>query len=365
MRQGRKKATFQKMVTNHGAENGDICLLEGEPWIQPSEMKAMQQQIVDSCCSTIYDEFIQCYAGYAVDEVNNLNTNVVNNNPNKVKPTIYANSPADKSCGWSNGKGSRFLMAKIAALKAGYSYAAAVAYAQAEYDKFLKKLLLTKLIIKIILEADSGKTIPNHGTKITETQEHIDDLTKGVGSARNVTVFPMSKYCEWKIVVVPPGGQLVLDFKGERGNCGNVTVYKEDSTTKDKTKIRVWNYNLPGSARYADKNAKRVFNGDENKSTTFYIHNDNGEFKLTASCNINRKLAQSETMHLFTLAFQWEAGMAYQPSSPRSINLLILYPTSTRSRSRCAIVRPVWERVMLKHSALRLILIQLIHCGQG
>ena len=53
-------ATFQKMVTNHGASDGGIHLLD-DNILEPEHLRDLQQMIIDSCCSLVYDEFLQCY----------------------------------------------------------------------------------------------------------------------------------------------------------------------------------------------------------------------------------------------------------------------------------------------------------------
>jgi len=81
----------------------------------------------------------------------------------------------------------------------------------------------------------------------------------------------------------------VLDFEGNSANCGNVSIYKG---SKDN-KIGVWNWNLPGSWGYTNGNNQRVINGDEDQPTTFWIHNDNGEYTITSSSNGNQNLDES------------------------------------------------------------------------
>jgi len=280
-----KPATFQKMVTNHGDSTGKIVTLEGSSWLKPEELKSMQQAIIDSCCSTVYDEFLQCYPGYSVDAARSLN--------NRGKATIYANAPADRSSTWSNNiNGSVYLAAKINALKAGKSYPAAVAAAQSAYDQFIRQIRSAKAAWKQELQDDAS--IPNRDTLLGAVTKTLEDLDKGIGKSRNVTVHPMKTYCEWKEFVIPPGGQLVLEFEGDRKNCGNVTVNIVDPVS-GVVKEHSFNWNIPGSWRYSPGKERRVINGHPTLATTVKVHNDNKGpgFTMTGSVNHNNALAQS------------------------------------------------------------------------
>jgi hypothetical protein len=281
-----KKATFQKMVFNHGDTTGDICLL-GNSVLKVNDLRKMQQNIIDSCCSKVQDEFLQCFAGFGVDEMSE-------NLDSKNKATIYINSSADTTSSWSPGGATvdTYLAAKIASLAAGDDYPDAVVKAKLAYDNFLKDL-----VEKSHQRAQQWREkIPWHWypigggwhrkwspqeieDKIKEAKKDSTDQAKGICHSRNVTVTPFTEYCESVKYVVPPGGRLELKFKGDKKNCGNVSVYKE---SKDN-KIGEWNWNVPGSQGHQNGFEKRVINGDSAATTTFLVHNDDGVHTVTAS----------------------------------------------------------------------------------
>jgi hypothetical protein len=288
-----KQSTFQKLVFNHGKPSGAINLL-GQDTLRVADLRQMQQKIIDSCATTMYDEFLQCYGGHAVDEMKNLET--------RNKATIYANSSADKACSWSPRTGvDRYLSAKIASLAAGNSYPDAVVAAKLAYDQFLQNAINNEAARLAQINARINDAIINGDFDLADSlivvQQRsinlINTWNAAICKSRNVTIAPMKEYCEWKRYVVPPGGQIVIEFKGSRKGCGNVTVYREDPVTGQRVKVRVWNWNLPGSLRYVTGNNQRVINGDESNSTAFWIHNDNGEFTITVSANGNQNLPQS------------------------------------------------------------------------
>ena len=285
-------ATFQKMVTNHGASDGSINLLGAEK-LTPTELKNLEQQIIDACCTTMYDEFLQCYGGYVVDELANLD--------NKNKTTIYVNSNADKKTGISTDKQVHsYLAAKIAALTSGLSYPQAVVAGKIGYDNFLNNKANEAQQEANAWAASSPGYFTIDGVRTYMDQAAINQqvqawlawkakLLDRICESKNNIVTPMKAYCEWKEYVVPPGGQLVLDFSGDPANCGNVTVYKGNKNNK----VGSWNWNIPGSRRFEEGNSRRVINGDENSTTTFWVHNDNGAFRLTSSSNGNHNLDES------------------------------------------------------------------------
>lgn len=281
--QSGKTATFQKMVTNHGKADGTIHLL-GNKTLKPSDLKNWQQPIIDSCCTVVKDEFLQCYGGHSVDAMLGMES--------RNKATIYVNSNSDKETGHSpHGETHHYLQGKIDALGEGKSYEDAVVAGKLAYDAYLQRMIDTAHV-----RAQAWRNnmhLPNAAQNLAYWVADSTSRAGKICKSRNVTITPMKEYCEWKRYVVPPGGQLVVDFKGDRKGCGNVSVYSECPVTGQKTKVRVWNWNLPGSLRYAAGNSKRVINGDMTQPTAFWIHNDNGEFDISVSANGNQTLAQT------------------------------------------------------------------------
>jgi hypothetical protein len=263
-------ATFQKMVTNHGASNGDICLL-GDNVITPEHLKDEQQRVIDSCCRTVYDEFIECYGGHVVDAVSTLDE--------MSKATIYANSNANDQPGYSPHDAVHpYLQEKINALDSGKSYPDAVVRAKLAYDEYLEGLLAE--IHNYLDYLRAHDTIPDRDQQVTDWVADSTDIANAICKSRNVTIVPFTHYCQWRKFVVPPSGQLVIDFSGGSNSCGNATVYRENPVTGEKIKVSVWNWNHPGSFGYIPGNEKRVINADFTDITTFWIHNDNDTSRL-------------------------------------------------------------------------------------
>ena len=279
-----KPATFQKMITNHGEADGDICLLNKNV-LKPDEVKNMEQAIIDSCCSNMYDELLECYAGTTVDVLSTLN--ILN------KATIYVNSNSDKNCGYSpHDSVHPYLQAKINMLKAGFPYPKAVDSARKAYKKYLQYLI--DYAHWAANWYRNHPTYPNADSLRDKWVKDSTDLANALNSTRNVILTPMKKFCEWKEFVIPPGGQLVLEFEGDDENCGNVTVNVVDPVT-GVVKTIVFNWNIPGSAGYSPGNNKRVINGDPNKSTTVRVHDDNNGagYTLKVSSDATQSLPQS------------------------------------------------------------------------
>jgi len=279
-----KNSVFQKMITNHGAASGNIHLLDHNE-LNPADLRSMQQPIIDSCCSLVYDEFLQCYGGYSVDSMRLMNA--------RKKAKIYANSNADHQSGHSpHNRVHPYLVEKINALDSGLDYEDAVVAGKMGYDNYLRQTMMNAH-----LRAQWFRTHPGAPNAAQQLANAVADSTRRANkicSSRNVVITPMNEYCQWEKYVIPAGGQLVLDFsEGDELSCGNVTVYKEDSATKEKTKVKVWNWNLPESYRYTEGNERRVINGDSTKKTTFWVHNDNSEYVITAEVDGLRTLNES------------------------------------------------------------------------
>jgi len=264
-------ATFQKMVTNHGEEDGDICLL-GDSVLKPSHLKDLQQKVIDSCCRTVYDEFLQCYGGKVVDELESLD--------NKNKATIYINSNANDQCGYSpHDTVHPYLEAKINSLDTGSSYPDAVVNAKLAYDQYLQTLVDN--CHQRLMEWRAPPPHPDAPVQIGLWLADSTELANAICKSRNVTIVPFTHWCQWQEFVVPPGGQLVVNFSGNSNSCGNASVYRQNPSTGEREKVKVWNWNHPGSYRYYEGNQQRAINGDENASTTFWIHNDNDTSRLS------------------------------------------------------------------------------------
>jgi hypothetical protein len=208
------------------------------------------------------------------------------------KATIYVNSNADKETGYSpHGETHHYLQGKIDALGERKSYEDAVVAGKIAYDAYLQSMIDTAHV-----RAQAWRNnmhLPNAAENLANWVADSTKRAEKICKSRNVTITPMNEYCEWKRYVVPPGGQLVVDFKGDKKNCGNVTVYQEDPSTGEVTKKKVWNWNLPNSLLYLTGNNRRVINGDVDTATAFWVHNDNGQYTITVSARGNQDLAES------------------------------------------------------------------------
>jgi hypothetical protein len=276
-------ATFQKMITNHGEADGDICLL-GDDVLKPDHLVDEQEKIIDSCCRTVYDEFIQCYGGKVVDALKSID--------NANKATVYGNSNANDQCGYSPHDAVHpYLQAKINSLDTGASYPDAVVNAKLAYDQYLQTLI--NECHQALMEWRAPPPDPEAEEQIALWTADSIKLANAICKSRNVTIVPYTEYCQWQEFVVPPGGQLKVNFQGKANSCGNATVYKENSATGEKTKVKVWNWNHPGSYRYAEGNNQRVINGDLTGKTTFWIHNDNDTSRLTVEVLGSRPFNES------------------------------------------------------------------------
>jgi len=287
-------ASFQKMVTNHGNPDGSISLLEKEA-LAMTDLKDMQQKIIDSCCTLVMDEFTQCFGGYGVDTMSTLDT--------KNKATIYANSAADHIIAYGpEGEVTPYLQGKINSLQNGDDYEDAVVAGKMAYDEFLRDLIDTTQnileeldnLLNNAIAAEEWNQAFEIMKLIIEVNDFKEDLSNAICKSRNVTVTPFNEYCQLQKYVIPPGGQLVLDFEGENQHCGNVTIYWIDSVT-GAIKYKVFNWNIEGSSGYSGNNKRRVVNGGEGGPTTFWVHNDDGTFKVTASANGNQDLPEDNS----------------------------------------------------------------------
>jgi len=264
------QATFQKMVTNHGAPDG-INLL-GSKKLKPDHLRDIQQPIIDSCCTTVFDEFLQCYGGNTVDEISNMN--------DRNKATIYINSNANNTTGVSpHGQAHPYLLGKINTLDTGGSYERAVVNGKLAYDSYLQGLV-NRATTQAQLWRNSPPETPDRVRQAGLWAADSARLAAKICKSRNVTIVPFTYWCQWQEFVVPPGGQLKVDFEGKSNSCGNVTIYKVDPETGEIVKVKVWNWNHPGSYRYYEGNNQRAVNGDVTGSTTFWIHNDNDTSRL-------------------------------------------------------------------------------------
>lgn len=296
-----KKATVQKMVSNHGEDGLGFNTNNGTDHVSPTELRDWQQVLIDSCCDFLFDEFTQCYGGDMVDGLKGLD--------DKNKTEIHGNSAAGGgSCGWGDESGSPYLMEKIKQLRDSADYEDAVRSAKGRYESWLDTLRdeadsMLALIDSIRNSLPPGDPdLPELDSIRQEWQDLLDDLTDSLNDPPPSFVrYIFKEYCEWKKIVVQPGGQFKLTFKGT-GGCGNVSVYCElpDGT---KRRIKVWNWNLPGSNGYTAGNNERVFNADPTGNGIYWIHNDNGEFSVTVEPLKTQTLPESPSNQSFFAGF--------------------------------------------------------------
>ncbi|MFQ5500110.1 MAG: hypothetical protein ACE5FH_10620, partial [Candidatus Zixiibacteriota bacterium] len=294
-----KKSTLQKLITNHGAPGGINML--GNEVLDGGTFRSYQQKCIDSCCAFLFDEMVQCYGGNVADSLRSID--------DKGKTEIKVNSGAGNVLHWSTAEDALFLRVKLDSLAAGRTYDEAVAAAAEEYGKYLDSLAaryrrwITEDSLWLAAHPPTGgpgDTVRNRVRRDTSRwRGYSNGITAGRDSTQgrsNIWVrLQMKRFCNWKSVVVPAGGQFCLEFKGDSTHCGNVTVYKDSVSGIHvlRTKVAVWNWNIPGSAGYVDGNNPRYLNGDSAKATTFWIHNDDGEYSITVTLRTDQPDAES------------------------------------------------------------------------
>ncbi|MFH2055060.1 MAG: FlgD immunoglobulin-like domain containing protein, partial [bacterium] len=291
-------ATVQKMFTNHGADNTGVVLL-GEEMLSPTELRDMQQELIDSCAGFIYDEFLCCYGGDLTNALKELD--------DKEKTEIHANSAAgDSTVGW--GPPNRvgiFLQKKIERLEAGDDYLdavdSAVAHYQLSVDAILTVLNEEKAKAKAAIDTTtSTNRLIGLIELLLKLNEVIGKLEKArLEGSKNWVKLQFKEYCEWKRVVCPPNGQLDLKFDGPSA-CGNVSVYKENSEGA-RVRARTLNWNIPGGIDYKPGNERRTLKGDEER-TVYWIHNDNGAMTILVDAKSDQDTTTASVSNLSEFA---------------------------------------------------------------
>jgi hypothetical protein len=286
-------ASLQKMITNHGEEDGDINLV-GNDVLTPDHLKDLEQKVIDSCCKTLENIFLQCYAGFVVDTLKTLDI--------KNKTTVHLISSADKGLSVSDpDKVDPFLKGYIESLDGGNPVSAAATVAKIAYDNYLQQTINMANNEKAKIDANDKMSPDEKADKKGEWNELIAACQNGICHSRNVTLVPFTHYCEWQQFVVPPGGQLVLDFSENGESCSNVTVYSIDPFTGQVIKVTVWNWNNPGSDGYEEGNDQRVINGNTTSTIILWVHNDNDTTTVTGSIMGDQALPESPS-NVYTYA---------------------------------------------------------------
>ncbi|OGR96999.1 MAG: hypothetical protein A2V88_09335 [Elusimicrobia bacterium RBG_16_66_12] len=257
-RQSGKEVTFEWFVTDHGNSLGNICLYQGE-LLTPQESLDMLQAFIDAGATAMDVDLVQCYAGQIASKLKELDR--------KGRTSLHVFSEAGQNTrSFSNvcpadGGWDVYPRKRAEALEAtgGADMEGAVLKGQLDYETFLRE--------KPWRSESKLKSI------------HWDGLS-------------MKEYCEWHKVVVPPGGQLLLRFSGSGTSCGNCCVW-EDMPDGHARKRAVWNWNVPGSARFETGNDLRVLNVDQNSTGVFWLHNDDGAYEVIATSVHLRGLPES------------------------------------------------------------------------
>lgn len=282
------KTTVQILVTNHGKDNGGFWTV-GDSLISPAEFRTMQQQLVNAGCDLLIDEFTEGYGGDMVAGLKNID--------DKGQTEIHVNSAAGvNSSSWVGIEGGAYLDEMITRLSAGGDYETAVAAAKTACAndlvvRYTRDSLRWEDIIKWLSDHPSHPDRNEWLLKKTRAEDAIGRLQQAlIEGSPSFVRYQFKNYCEWKKIVIPPGGQSKLEFKGE-GGCGNVSVYCEQDGSRKRVKI--WNWNLDGSLDYSTGNKTRVLNADAPCTGAYWIHNDDDEFTVTAEALKGQTLPES------------------------------------------------------------------------
>ncbi len=271
-----KKTEFQKIVSNHGAKGppAGTCLL-GDVVIPPETLMRWEQEIIDSGCDRMIDLFTHCFAGYMVDSLKKLNPG------DSCEITIT--SAVDHRVSWGpTTRPHRFNKSFMDSIKRGHSPNRAAVEAKLAYDEYIRNVILPYLhrkmqrLMAAYIAAPSGsKEEDTLIGKYVQAMLDSEEAYNSICESPIVKIIKMRTFCQLETVWVPPGGQLVLDFKGDPSNCGNVTVWMDSAGHRIRKKQ--WNFNLTGGG------VRRVTNARSDSITMFVIHNDDNSYSITAT----------------------------------------------------------------------------------
>ncbi|RKZ32712.1 hypothetical protein DRQ33_05415 [bacterium] len=305
-----KKAKVQKLFDEHGLPGGGIWIWDDVSYARrtlPAEtLLTFQQMIIDSSNDSteleIIDEFIQCYGG---------STAVVLRNGLRPKGGTVVRGNADAGVsvpayGTDAAPWDKYLDEKLQRLAAGDSYDEAVRKAQEAYREWLRNQLPRKRNLiqwynDIIACMDAGTSAvcssqyagdgnwyrqnnnPANRNRLAGKRDSLvadstREATHADGSGVIFKKQKLSTYCETLFVNVPPGDQIVVRFPDSATgmNCGNITVYVDTASSPPPNKwvrVRIWNWNNPGSHGYTAGNERRVINSSG--TGRYAIHYDN------------------------------------------------------------------------------------------
>ena len=314
-------SSVHKVFSNHGTKTG-ICLLGQNEYLTGDVLVKMQDSLIKACCHFLYDQVITCFGGRIVDSLKKLK--------DLNKTEIHVNSNAgSNSIGHSTTTDSYFLVMKTLLLMSGLDYESAVDSAKTLYMKvFLpyKNNLYSRKFAHFINKHRN----PPPGTSQNRIDRFLELAFAYLEAAVNVSAsqndpskswyrIQFKKGCQERKVYVPKGGQLSLAFAGTDG-CANVTVY-EIQPDGSRKKVKIWNWNIPGSAGYVSGYENRVLNVDSNSTGCFIIHNDDSAFTVTAESHYKCLSAESPSNKLAYAGFSvgsddsssGEFGLIYEP----------------------------------------------------
>ena len=290
-RQG-KRSTVQKMFTNHGSDDAGVFMRPGQ-WVSPAELTAQQQMLIDSCCRTLYDEFITCYGGDMADGLQNLD--------NLNKTQIHVNTAAGAtSPGYSPHRGGHvFLNAKINCRQNGGRYEDCVRQAKQEYIDYLVNLFdswdnhLTAME-DTLSDMPSGPERDRLTDDIAERVEQLDTLLNAIAEAAQSWMRHTFNrgHCEWKHFSGMPGQRVTFDYQGN-WSCGNSEIVAEEQGTGRWRRLRTWNWNIPYSRGYREGNEHREVTIPEWSTGSIYIHSSASPFTVTAGSRPGSSKADS------------------------------------------------------------------------
>jgi len=205
-----QESSFYMMTFNHGAANGDICLL-GNNGMSPATVRTRVQSVIDAGCDNIYVTMGQCFSGQPALELKNCNTG------DDVK--MYVTSDANENVSsWSRPPGDVYLEEMVAQLYMNTNFEKSMIEACEEYYDYL-------LTLQAI-----GYNVAN---------ELAD---RSIAWKRNRFHQYGNVHTDYAPVAGFPGGKCEFQYyQADWQSCGNTALY--ELITGSWTYVAGWNFN--------------------------------------------------------------------------------------------------------------------------
>lgn len=233
-------------VFNHGESDGDICML-GSDVLTPQGLQDYVEDIFLEGVDSLFVTMGQCFGGNPALKLKDIDLYI------GTRMFVTADAHPDVTS-YSKSSSDPYLEDILDQLNAGRPFRSSMIAACSTYYEYLQEL------------DSKGYSVNEHlGKRSIAWKRNRMNLP---GDVAHLTGFP--------------GGKFLCHFHNGGSNCGNTELYEKQAGSW--VRVRIWNWNIPGSAYYQAGNDTRRYDIGTSSTGLFKAVCNSKYYLMTTSC---------------------------------------------------------------------------------